>query len=85
MKIRAVDLLEVGLPLVRPFRTSFGEERDKRAILVRVDAGDVEGWGECVAPEEPRYSEEWLDGAWEVIGRWLVPARSCSASPSGCR
>jgi len=69
-----VELVEVGLPLVRPFRTSFGEERDKRAVLVRVDAGDVEGWGECVAAEEPRYSDEWLDGAWEVIGRWLAPA-----------
>jgi o-succinylbenzoate synthase len=74
VRIRAIELVEVGLPLVRPFRTSFGEESDKRAILVRLDAGDVQGWGECVAAEEPRYSDEWLDGAWEVLERWLAPA-----------
>jgi o-succinylbenzoate synthase len=74
VRIRAVELREVALPLLRPFRTSFGEERDKRAVLVRVDGGDVEGWGECVASVEPRYSEEWLDGAWEVLGSHLVPA-----------
>jgi O-succinylbenzoate synthase len=72
--IRAVELVEVARPLVRPFRTSFGEEHDKRAVLVRVEAGDVEGWGECVSSTEPRYSEEWLDGAWTVLGRYLIPS-----------
>ena len=41
LTIRTVELHEVKVPLVRPFRTSFGEERDKRAILIRVDAGHV--------------------------------------------
>src|SRR5439155_25868758 len=72
--IRSIELREVALPLVRPFRTSFGEEHEKRAVLVRVDAGDSEGWGECVAAEEPRYSDEWLDGAWTVLERYLAPA-----------
>src|SRR5690348_936253 len=62
------------MPLVRPFRTSFGEERTKRALLVRADAGDVGGWGECVASPEPRYSEEWIDGARMVISEYLGPA-----------
>jgi o-succinylbenzoate synthase len=72
--IRAIELREVALPLVRPFRTSFGEERDKRAILVRVVTDQGEGWGECVASTEPRYSEEWLEGAWAVLHRHLCPA-----------
>jgi O-succinylbenzoate synthase len=70
----AIELREVALPLVRPFRTSFGEERDKRAILVRVAAGEVEGWGECVASPEPRYSEEWLEGAWVALRDHLCPS-----------
>ncbi|TML02596.1 MAG: o-succinylbenzoate synthase [Actinobacteria bacterium] len=74
MSLRAVELREVALPLVRPFRTSFGEEREKRAILVRAIGDDVEGWGECVASEEPRYSEEWLDGAWMALERWIAPS-----------
>jgi O-succinylbenzoate synthase len=74
LELRRIELREVSLPLVRPFRTSFGEERDKRAILVRVDCGDVEGWGECVASSEPRYSEEWLQGAWLAIETFLGPS-----------
>jgi len=74
LAIEAVELVEVALPLVRPFRTSFGEEQEKRAILIRVDGGDVQGWGECVAPEEPRYSEEWLDGSRLSLRNFLVPA-----------
>ena len=69
-----IELREVALPLVRPFRTSFGEEREKRAILVRVEGEGQEGWGECVAGEEPRYSEEWLEGAWDAISRFLAPS-----------
>jgi O-succinylbenzoate synthase len=74
LSIRSLQLHEVALPLVRPFRTSFGEERDKRAILVRVDAGDVIGWGECAASTEPRYSEEWLEGSWLAIHEYLGPS-----------
>jgi O-succinylbenzoate synthase len=72
--LEAIELREVALPLVRPFRTSFGEERHKRAILVRVDGGGLPGWGECVASDQPRYSEEWLDGAWMVLRDHLCPA-----------
>jgi O-succinylbenzoate synthase len=73
--ISSIDLIEVALPLVRPFRTSFGEERDKRAILVCArDVDGVTGWGECCASPEPRYSEEWLDGAWDALHGFLIPA-----------
>ena len=71
---QAIELVEVALPLVRPFRTSFGEERDKRAILVRVETAEGEGWGECVASAEPRYSEEWIEGAWLALRDFVAPA-----------
>jgi O-succinylbenzoate synthase len=74
LKIRGIELREVAIPLVRPFRTSFGEERDKRAALVHILTDDAEGWAECVAPPEPRYSEEWLDGAWAMLRDHLGPA-----------
>jgi o-succinylbenzoate synthase len=72
--VREITLFEVALPLVRPFRTSFGEETHKHAILVRVGNDGPDGWGECVASEAPRYSEEWLEGAWAAIERFLGPA-----------
>jgi o-succinylbenzoate synthase len=72
--VRAVELRMVGVPLVRPFRTSFGEETRKVCVLARVVTDDAEGWGECVASVDPGYSEEFNDGAWLVLREFLVPA-----------
>jgi len=65
----------IGLPLVRPFRTSFGEETAKECILVRVETSDgAVGWGECVTGPEPDFSGEFNEGAWLVIRDFLAPA-----------
>ena len=73
-RVRAVELRLVGLPLVRPFRTSFGEMTEKACVLARVETDDAHGWGECVASVEPDFSEEWNDGVWLVLRDFLVPA-----------
>jgi len=73
-RVRAVELRLVGLPLVRPFRTSFGELAHKECVLARVQTDDAAGWGECVAGPEPDYSEEWNEGAWLVLRDFLAPA-----------
>ncbi|WP_306205685.1 o-succinylbenzoate synthase [Actinoplanes sp. RD1] len=73
MKIRGVELRRVAMPLVAPFRTSFGTETTRDVLLVRVDTGDAEGWGECVAMAEPLYSPEYADAAADVLRRFLVP------------
>ena len=72
--VRALELRMVGIPLVRPFRTSFGEETHKSCVLLRVVTDDAEGWGECVASPDPGYSEEFNDGAWLAISEFLGPA-----------
>ena len=74
MKLTGIELRRISLPLVTPFRTSFGVERDRDVLLVRAVTGDAEGWGECVAAAEPRYSSEYADGAADVLRRFLVPA-----------
>jgi len=73
MKLTAVELFRTELPLVRPFRTSFGTETVREALLVRVEGPDGEGWGECVAGSEPLYSSEYVDAAWLTLRRWIVP------------
>jgi o-succinylbenzoate synthase len=73
-RVVAVELLQVALPLVRPFRTSFGEMSEKRCVLVRVETDGAEGWGECVADTRPEFSEEFNDGAWLVLRDFLAPA-----------
>jgi O-succinylbenzoate synthase len=72
--IRRVELRRIGLPLVRPFRTSMGVATRKECILVRVETGDAEGWGECVADLEPDFSAEWNGSAWEAMTAFLAPA-----------
>jgi O-succinylbenzoate synthase len=73
MKLTAVELRRISLPLVAPFRTSFGTEVTKDALLVRVVTPEGEGWGECVAMDAPLYSSEYVDAAQDVIRRFLLP------------
>jgi o-succinylbenzoate synthase len=73
-RVRRLELRLVGLPLVRPFRTSMGVATRKECVLVRVETDEAEGWGECVADTEPDYSAEWNGSAWEVIASFLGPA-----------
>jgi len=72
--ISRIDLRIVELPLVRPFRTSFGTSSGKVCVLARVEVDDVEGWGECVADDTfPGYSGEWTEGAWLLLRDTLGP------------
>jgi O-succinylbenzoate synthase len=73
-RIRSIELRLIGLPLVRPFRTSFGEETEKECILARVETEDGWGWGECVTGVDPGFSEEFNEGAWTVLREFLAPA-----------
>jgi O-succinylbenzoate synthase len=73
MKIEAVDLRRISIPMVSPFRVSFGVEHQRDILLVRVVGPETEGWGECVAMSRPLYSSEYTDGAEDVIRRHLLP------------
>ena len=74
MRIEAITLRELTIPLVHFFETSFGRTYTRRVLLVTLHCDGLEGWGECVAGENPYYSEEYIDGAWDVIVRYLAPA-----------
>lgn len=75
MLIERVELHRVALPLVAPFRTSFGTEQQRDILLVRsVTSEGVEGWGECVAGSQPIYSSEYVDAAHLTIKRFIAPS-----------
>ncbi|GAA3338560.1 o-succinylbenzoate synthase [Amorphoplanes nipponensis] len=74
MRLTGVELRRISMPLVTPFRTSFGTETTRDVLLVRVVTGAAEGWGECVAMGDPRYSSEYTEAAADVLRRYLVPA-----------
>ena len=81
MKIDAIILRELHLPLVCPFETSFGVTRERRILLAEVQSEGLTGWGECTAGERPFFSEESTDSAWQVIVDELGPMLA-SASPA---
>jgi O-succinylbenzoate synthase len=72
--IDLVRLHRIDMPLVRPFRTSFGTQDARDVLLVEVVSDGVSGWAECVAMEWPGYSAEYVDGAVDVLVEHLIPA-----------
>jgi len=73
VKLEGVELRRVQMPLVGRFETSFGAEQDRDILLVRVRSDAGEGWGECVAPNDPLYSAEYVDGAQQMLEHHLLP------------
>jgi O-succinylbenzoate synthase len=74
MRIEAITLREIRMPLVHFFETSFGRTTERRILLVTLHTDGAEGWGECVAGEDPFYSEESIDTAWYATETYLAPA-----------
>ncbi|MEX2459468.1 MAG: o-succinylbenzoate synthase [Actinomycetota bacterium] len=73
MKIAGVELRRIAMPLVAPFRTSFGVETERDVLLIRVATPEADGWGECVAGAAPLYSSEYVEGAEQVVRHHLLP------------
>ena len=74
MKVEAITLREIRMPLVHFFETSFGRTYDRNIVLVTVHCEGVNGWGECTAGEDPFYSEESFETAWYAMVKYLAPA-----------
>jgi len=88
MKIEAITIREIHMPLVHFFETSFGRTYGRRILLTTVHCEGVDGWGECVVGEDPFYSSEWIESAWPTLKQYLIPpllgkslesARECPA------
>jgi len=73
MKIERIELLEIRMPLVHFFETSFGRTTDRRIVLLRARADGLEGWGEVTCGEMPFYSYETPGTAWHILRDFLIP------------
>src|SRR5436309_1631058 len=74
MKIEAVTLSEIHVPLVHFVEISFGGTYSRRILLITVHCEGVDGWGESVVGEDPYYSSEWIESAWPTLTQYLIPA-----------
>jgi O-succinylbenzoate synthase len=83
MRIDAIILRELAMPLVRPFETSFGVTRDRRVLLAEIHSEGLVGWGECTVGERPHFSGESTDSAWAVITQELGPMLAAESPEHG--
>ena len=74
MKIDAIEVREIRLPLRERFEISSGYSEERQILLVKLHAEGEIGWGECVAGEDPGYSYETTETAWHILSAFLVPA-----------
>ena len=59
IKVERIVLRHIRMPLVHFFETSFTRTYERDISLVEAISGEVSGWGEVTAGENPFYNEEW--------------------------
>ena len=74
LRLDAIEVRLVRLDLVEPFETSFGSFASRLVVLVRMESGGLEGWGEIVAMEQPLYSYETVATAVHAVREFFAPA-----------
>lgn len=73
IRLQAVQMREIHLPLIHRFETSFGATSTRRIILLTVLSGNDVGYGECTAGEDPLYNSETTETAWHILSDFAVP------------
>ncbi len=74
MRIDRVEVRRLTMEMKEPFETSFGVEQTKDFLLVRIESGSLEGWGESVAMDAPLYSGETTETCLHMLRDFLIPA-----------
>lgn len=73
MKIDRIDIYRVLNPFVHPFETSFTKFENRDALLVKVYAEGVVGWGECKAFYGPYYNPEDNGTVLHILRDLIIP------------
>lgn len=73
MKIDCLEIHHVHLPLIKPWRTAYGEDADIESVLIKAHSGDVSAWVETTPLAEPTYCNEWAGGVAYTIEHILAP------------
>lgn len=73
LRVGAIRLRELRIPLVSPFETSGWKEEEKTCIIVEMKSQDVSGFGECAVSPGPWYGPETITSAWHVMREYFVP------------
>ncbi|MDQ1695309.1 MAG: o-succinylbenzoate synthase, partial [Frankiaceae bacterium] len=79
--IRVAEVLEVTLPLLRPFVTGFGVTPSRRTVLVHLVGEDgTQGWGEAAALDHPYYLPDTTSTTFETTHEYALPLALATGS-----
>jgi O-succinylbenzoate synthase len=73
MKIDAIDVYWMKLPLAFVWKTSYADQSFTDTILVRMEGGGHEAWGESCPPFIPGYSAEHTLAVFHTLREHMVP------------
>ena len=73
MKLEAVELIRLDVPLKSAFRTSEGSVTVHEVVWVHAITDVGEGWAECAANALPDYSSEYHTAAAGVLRDFFIP------------
>ena len=74
MKIERVDLIQIKIPIVGHFETSYGRRYESHKLLLKLYTSDFVTYTECVAQPAPGGFYETIGTAREVLKSFLLPA-----------
>lgn len=73
MRIDEVSVFRIAMPLIDPWKTSFGEMTSVEGVLVRMSSAGVAGWGEAAPYAMPQFCAEWAAGCAQLIADVFRP------------
>lgn len=75
MLIEKAEIYKIKLPLKKPFRTGFGEIKDRELVFVKLwdKISGLTGLGEAANLELPIYEPEFNDGSILLLKNYLLP------------
>jgi len=74
MKIERIDIIQVKTPFVHPFETSFVRFTERDALIIKIYADGLIGYGECKAFFAPLYNPEDNGTCRHIIADVIAPA-----------
>lgn len=74
MKIEEIELYQVAIPFLSPFKYAGGELSSHSCLIIAVKSEGLTGWGECPTFPNPYYTSETMTTAFHVLQDFLIPA-----------
>ncbi|MBL1208797.1 o-succinylbenzoate synthase [Geminocystis sp. GBBB08] len=73
MKIEQIELYNLSIPFIFPFKFSNGELLQHTCLIVAVKSEGEKGWGECPTFDNPYYTYETISTASHILKDFLIP------------